>query len=49
MFGMIKKSVENVKNIIISLNYMTSFIDKRDIKNNRKSNLSYLKGFGQAA
>ena len=49
MFDMIKKLAENIKNIIISLNHMISFIDKRDIENNRKSNLSYLKGFGQVA
>jgi len=49
MFDMIKKLAENIKNIIIFLNHMISFIDKRDIKNNRKSNLSYLEGFGQVA
>ena len=46
IFGIIKKSAED---IITSLNYMASFIDKRDIKNNRKSNLSCLEGFGQVA
>ena len=48
IFGIIKKSVDNVKNIIVSLNYMVSFINKKDIKNNRKINLLYLKDFGQA-
>ena len=39
--------MDNVKNIIMSLNYIAYFINKRDIKNNSNVNLSYLKGFGQ--
>ena len=46
IFGIIKKSTDNVKNIIISLNCIVSFINKRDIKNNSEVNLSYPKGFG---
>ena len=46
---MIEKSVDNVKNIIVSLNCMASFINKRDIKNNGDIDLPYLEGFGQAA
>ena len=49
IFGMIKKSADDVKNIIVSLNHIASFINKRNIKNNRKFDLSYLEGFGQAA
>jgi len=47
IFSMIKKSAEDIKNIITSLNHMASFIDKRDIKNNRENNLSYIEGFEQ--
>jgi len=46
IFGTIKKSADDVKNIIVSLNHIASFINKRDIKNNRKFDLSYLEGFG---
>jgi len=49
IFGTIEKSAEDIKNVITSLNYIAFFIDKRDIKNNRESNIPYLKGFGQAA
>ena len=45
MFDMIKKLTKNIKNIITFLNHITSFIDKRDIENNRESDLSYLEGF----
>ena len=49
IFSTIKKFANNVKNIIVSLNQITSFIDKRDMKNNREINLSYLKYFDQVA
>ena len=40
---------EDVKNVITSLNDIISFIDKRDLKNNKEINISFLKGFEQAA
>ena len=49
IFGTIEKSVNDIKNIIISLNYKAFFIDKRNIKNNRETDLPYLEGFSQAA
>ena len=45
IFSMHKKSKNDIKNIIISLNHMASFIDKKDIKNNRKVNIHYLVDF----
>jgi len=39
----------DVKNITTSLNCITSFIDKRDIKNNKETDISYLEDFSQAA
>jgi len=49
IFRTIEKSINDVKNIIVSLNHMASFIDKRDIKNNREIDLLYLEDFSQAA
>jgi len=49
MFRIIEKYIKDIKNIITSLNHMASFIDKRNIKNNKESNLPYMEGFGQAA
>ena len=49
IFRTIKKSMNNVKNVIVSLNHMSFFIDKRDIKNNREIDLSYLEDFSQVA
>ena len=47
LFRKIKKSADNVKNIIMFLNYMTSFIDKINLKNYRELNFSYFKSFEQ--
>ena len=47
LFGMIEKSTNNIENIIKLLNWMTSFINKRNFKNHRKLDLSYLEGFIQ--
>jgi len=49
IFRTIEKSMDDVKNVIVSLNHMASFIDKRNIKNNREIDLSYLEGFSQVA
>ena len=49
IFRTIKKSMNNVKNVIVSLNHISFFIDKRDIKNNREIDLSYLEDFSQVA
>ena len=46
MLDMIKKQSNNIKNIIIFLNHIASFINKKDIENNRECDLSYLEGFG---
>jgi len=49
IFGIIKKSADDIKYIIVSLNHMASFINKRNIKNNREINFLYFEGFGQVA
>ena len=41
--------MDDVKNVIVSLNHIASFIDKKDIKNNREIDLFYLEGFSQVA
>ena len=41
--------MDNVKNNIVSLNHIVSFINKRNIKNNREINLFYLEDFSQVA
>ena len=46
---MIEKSTDNVKNIIILINHIVLFIDKRNLKNYGEIDFSYLKGFGQMA
>jgi len=49
IFGTMENLVEDVKNVITSLNHIASFIDKRNLKNNKEINILFLKGFEQAA
>jgi len=49
IFGTAEIILEDLKNIKISLHYITNFIKNRKQKNNRKKDVLSLIGFGQVA
>jgi len=49
MFSQITLQEININNIKISLSCISDFIGNRELKNNRKDDIPFLKGFGQVA
>jgi len=49
MFGQTSPQEINVNNIKLSLTHISNFISNRKLKNNRKEDIPFLKGFSQIA